>query len=154
MFKGVTVVLVSFGVLLSLSGCATARKQQEMQIQELKNQITVLESQVQSKDQEILSLKEALDKPVVSQNKGIIESGKVVIKKVTLGEAKSRPSVRQIQLALQNAGYNPGDVDGKMGRQTKDAIRAFQRANNLPADGRVGKRTWFVLKKYLYQRVK
>jgi g-D-glutamyl-meso-diaminopimelate peptidase len=69
-------------------------------------------------------------------------------------EVKSRPSAKHIQLALKNAGYNPGPVDGRMGRQTKDAIRAFQRGNNLTADGKVGKQTWGLLKEYLYKKVK
>jgi peptidoglycan hydrolase-like protein with peptidoglycan-binding domain len=41
-----------------------------------------------------------------------------------------------------------------MGRQTREAIKAFQRAHNLAADGKVGKQTWALLKDYLYQKIK
>ncbi|MCM8792068.1 MAG: peptidoglycan-binding protein, partial [Candidatus Omnitrophica bacterium] len=59
-----------------------------------------------------------------------------------------------IQIALKNAGYNPGEIDGKMGKQTRQAIRAFQKANGLVVDGKVGKRTWSLLREYLYKKAK
>jgi peptidoglycan hydrolase-like protein with peptidoglycan-binding domain len=69
-------------------------------------------------------------------------------------EIKSRPNIKQIQIALKNAGLEPGPIDGRMGRQTREAIRAFQRAHNLPADGKVGKLTWNLLSEYLYKKIK
>jgi len=71
-----------------------------------------------------------------------------------MGEVKSRPKAKQIQLALKNAGYYSGAIDGKIGKVTKDAIKAFQRANNLIVDGKMGKKTWELLRKYLYLKVK
>jgi len=32
---------------------------------------------------------------------------------------------------------------------TKKAVEDFQKANNLPADGRIGPKTWTALSKYL-----
>lgn len=46
-----------------------------------------------------------------------------------------------IQSALKRAGYNPGSVDGKMGRSTRKALRRFQRDNGLRSDGIVGPET-------------
>jgi murein L,D-transpeptidase YcbB/YkuD len=135
--------------LVSLSGCATTRKQNDLQMQGLRNQISVLETQLQSKDEEISSLREALAKSGEAK-----PAVKMAGKKKVIGEIKSRPNVKQIQIALSNAGYNPGAIDGRMGRQTREAIRAFQRANNLAVDGKVGKRTWGLLKEYLYKKVK
>ena len=43
--------------------------------------------------------------------------------------------VRDTQAALVSEGYNPGPVDGLMGRSTRAAIRAFQRSLGLPATG-------------------
>ena len=137
-------ILVIF--LISLSGCATARKRKDLEIQGLKNQISVLETQLQDKDLEINSLRDELN--------NLTEGKETLSKKKVVPEVKSHPSVRQIQTALRNAGYNPGSIDGRMGRQTRDAIRAFQRANNLSADGKVGKRTWALLGEYLYKKVK
>ncbi len=60
-----------------------------------------------------------------------------------------RPTVHEIQTALKNAGYYTGLVDGKKGPMTKKAIEDFQRANNLGVDGKVGLKTWDVLKPHL-----
>jgi len=54
-----------------------------------------------------------------------------------------------IQKALQAAGFDPGVIDGKIGRKTKQAIIDFQKANNLTADGKVGPKTWAKLSSYL-----
>ncbi|MDD4879804.1 MAG: peptidoglycan-binding domain-containing protein [Candidatus Omnitrophica bacterium] len=58
---------------------------------------------------------------------------------------------RQIQAALKNAGYDPGVVDGKLGPKSKKAIREFQAANDLKADGKVGAKTWAKLSTYILQ---
>lgn len=150
MAKKVITCFVLFIFLISLSGCATARKQKDLEIQGLKNQISVLEAEIQSKDEEISSLRDALSKTVEQK----AELAKEVGRKKAIGEVKSRPSVKQIQIALTNAGYNPGSIDGRMGKQTRDAIKAFQKANNLKEDGKVGKETWSLLKEHLYKKVK
>lgn len=41
----------------------------------------------------------------------------------------------KIQKALKAAGFNPGPVDGVIGRQTLVAVDQFQRKNNLPTGG-------------------
>lgn len=137
-------------LLISLSGCVTISKEKDLENQKLRNQIALLDTQLQNKDAEINNLRDALtkantDKEALekksSGNKGFIE-------------CKSRPSIKQIQTALANAGYNPGSIDGKMGKQTKDAIKAFQKANNLTADGKVGKQTWMLLKSYSEAKTK
>jgi len=48
---------------------------------------------------------------------------------------KSRTSVKRIQMALAKLGYNPGPVDGKMGKRTAAAIRQYQEKNKLLVDG-------------------
>lgn len=59
------------------------------------------------------------------------------------------PSVKNIQTALENAGFSPGAIDGKMGKRTKIAIVKFQKENGLVADGKVGPKTWSKLGKFL-----
>jgi peptidoglycan hydrolase-like protein with peptidoglycan-binding domain len=44
----------------------------------------------------------------------------------------------EIQLRLNELGYNCGVVDGKIGPITRKAIMKFQRDNNLEVDGNVG----------------
>jgi len=141
--------------VLGLSGCATGRKQKDLEAQGLRNQVSASEGQLQVKDEEVSSLKESL---VKTPEQGISEVSTVptshTVKKQVIAEVKSLPNTKQIQVALQNAGYNPGSIDGKMGRQTREAIKEFQRANNLAEDGKVGKKTWGLLKEYLYKKLK
>lgn len=60
-----------------------------------------------------------------------------------------QPSATEIQTALKNAGFYSGEIDGKIGRMSRKAIEDFQQANSLKVDGKVGPKTWEVLKKYL-----
>jgi peptidoglycan hydrolase-like protein with peptidoglycan-binding domain len=39
--------------------------------------------------------------------------------------------VKKVQQALKDKGFYSGEVDGVVGPQTKDAVSAFQKANNL-----------------------
>ncbi len=63
--------------------------------------------------------------------------------------AEESTRVREIQLALKGAGFDPGSADGRLGARTKAAVRDFQRANGLNPDGKVGPRTWTKLEPYL-----
>ncbi len=60
-----------------------------------------------------------------------------------------KPSDRDIQTALKNAGFYNGTIDGKIGPKTKKAIEDFQKANGLKVDGKVGPRTWKAMSKHL-----
>ena len=46
-------------------------------------------------------------------------------------KSTKRVSTKEIQLLLKNKGYNPGTVDGVMGKLTKKAIVEFQRKNSI-----------------------
>jgi len=54
-----------------------------------------------------------------------------------------------IQKALKGSGHYQGEVDGKIGPDTREAVRNFQRDNGLTPDGIVGKTTWNRLKTHL-----
>jgi hypothetical protein len=53
--------------------------------------------------------------------------------------------VVRLQQALGNLGFNPGPVDGIFGPLTESAVRAYQTARGLGADGIVGPNTWGAL---------
>lgn len=61
----------------------------------------------------------------------------------------TKPTNQEIQIALKNAGFYTGEIDGKIGPMTKKAIEEFQKANNLKVDGKVGPQTWATLSPYL-----
>jgi hypothetical protein len=49
--------------------------------------------------------------------------------------------IEELQQALSTAGYDPGPADGIFGPRTEAAVVAFQEANGLSVDGRVGPET-------------
>lgn len=49
--------------------------------------------------------------------------------------------VQELQTTLNNLGYNCGKVDGKFGEKTKSALKKYQKAVGLEADGVCGKKT-------------
>lgn len=55
------------------------------------------------------------------------------------GPQDAPADVRRIQELLTGLGYQPGPVDGLMGKRTGDAIKAFQRDAGLEVDGNVSR---------------
>ncbi len=49
--------------------------------------------------------------------------------------------IKLVQKKLKNWGYYTGSVDGIYGTKTKNAVRLFQKKNNLVVDGIVGNKT-------------
>lgn len=138
-------MLIVIVLALALSGCATAaKKTSNIELQQLKGRVSGLETDLQAKEQEIMRLEDELEKArekrVIYKEEKIKEGKPVESKKL---------SDRQVQTALKNAGFYRGSVDGKIGSATTEAIKAFQRANGLKADGVVGRKTRANLMKYL-----
>jgi peptidoglycan hydrolase-like protein with peptidoglycan-binding domain len=55
---------------------------------------------------------------------------------------------KKVQSALKSAGLYTGNVDGKIGPKTREAIKTFQSQNGLKADGVAGAQTWAKLAQY------
>ncbi|MBU1090508.1 MAG: peptidoglycan-binding protein [Candidatus Omnitrophica bacterium] len=146
MIKSIFKIVLVLMLLVTFNGCASMGKPKDLQIQGLRNQVSALQAQIEYKDREIEALRDGL----VST-----QENKVSVKrKKEVQEVKSRPNSKQIQTALRNAGYDPGKIDGKIGKRTKEAIRAFQGSKGLKVDGKVGKQTWGELEAYLYKTAK
>jgi peptidoglycan hydrolase-like protein with peptidoglycan-binding domain len=60
---------------------------------------------------------------------------------VTLRVGSTGVAVRCLQARLNALGYTAGPVDGSFGPMTRAAVVRFQRAEGLPVDGIVGRRT-------------
>ncbi|PID83157.1 hypothetical protein CSB11_02320 [Candidatus Campbellbacteria bacterium] len=53
--------------------------------------------------------------------------------------SKDKTSIKQLQKYLNKKGYNAGYPDGIFGNKTKNALKDFQKDNNLTIDGKFGK---------------
>lgn len=115
--------IISLGLLLLMAGCTTYQRNLEEQPQ----------SAQKPASSEITTVTETVPPPAPSPEQLVAE----------------KPTKKEIQTALKNAGFYNGEIDGKFGPQTKSAVEAFQSANGLKVDGTVGPQTWNLLKKYL-----
>ena len=59
----------------------------------------------------------------------------------TSGTTVPNAEVRRLQEQLRSQGHDPGAIDGVMGPETQDALRAFQRRNGLSETGRLDTQT-------------
>ncbi len=138
MLKKIVLLAAVGAFIISLNGCSTSRNK-DLEIQGLRNQVSALKTQPSTENEQVAA-EESAEVSAVSLDK--------------VPEVKEIPTARQIQAALKNAGYYSGVIDGKLGKQSRQAIRDFQKANNLAVDGKVGKKTWAALKEYLQKKVK
>ncbi len=129
-----------FGIFV-LSGCATTRPK-PADASDPSAQVAELQNELQAKDQQIQDLQYQLASYEESIKAAPGGSGG----KSTLIHVPG-VSIKDLQKALAAANYDPGAVDGRMGKKTKSAIKAFQKKNGLKADGVVGEKTWLLLKK-------
>ena len=67
------------------------------------------------------------------------------IERRTLRTGSSGEDVRILQQTLKRLGFLSGAADGKFGAETREAVRQFQQAGGLTADGVVGAATWAAL---------
>lgn len=65
----------------------------------------------------------------------------VVVPTTPLKPGDTGTEVVQLQKALTAAGYSPGKADGDYGAATTNAVKAFQSAHGLTADGIAGPKT-------------
>ncbi len=141
------IIIVS---ILLLSGCATTgSRHTEMETQKLRTQLGTMEQQLKQSEKEIEDLEWQLEKEKQMRRGCEKQLGLKKTQLQNTGRKTPQASIRKIQTALRKAGFYKGAVDGKLGPQTKEAIRAFQKSNGLKADGIVGKATWQVLARYL-----
>ena len=63
-----------------------------------------------------------------------------------LKSGSSGEDVTKLQNWLRLAGFKPGKTDGVFGARTESALKAFQEANDLQADGIAGPKTMSALR--------
>ncbi len=65
----------------------------------------------------------------------MVSPSKVEWKRVVCQSSINSSTIRGLQTALKNQGYNPGPIDGIVGRQTRAAVKAYQEAKGLATGG-------------------
>ena len=137
-----------------LGGCASMRSRSELE--RLQSQVGLLDERVTQLERTTVSGAGISSEPMaapaaeggttVGETRSRISSGRKSGGAVASSSLK--PSTREIQQALKNAGFYQGNLDGKTGAMTKEAIKEFQRVHGLTDDGVVGRQTWAKLKTY------
>lgn len=60
----------------------------------------------------------------------------------TLTPGDEGEAVRHLQTALAQGGWYQGEIDGRYGNNTAQAVQTFQQQQGLPADGIASPETW------------
>ena len=141
-------VLILSSVLMASTGCVSKGQHQRV-VGSLKGQVTQMDQALQAQEEKNRALEAELES--LRGRRG--GAGQVA---AFTGGMYRTPSgfelpAADIQKALKGAGYYAGPVDGKVGPDSREAIRNFQRDNSLTADGVCGRQTWTKLKTYLAQ---
>lgn len=129
-----------------MAGCATSLGAKAKENETLKTQVASVESQMSTTNQKLEQ---------IAQRQEALESEWQSLKSTRQAQAPAPKktaaslSAREIQLALKSAGFYTGPIDGKLGSQTREAVKTFQRSNHLTPDGVIGTRTSVALAKYL-----
>ena len=148
--------LLVIPMVLLVTGCSTVGKR----MNNLETKMGALEAKVDSVEQRQSAIEGQAgeSRESVGYLKGKVDSRgpSTVVVTGAQGNAgylygKKSLTHKDIQLALKNANFYTGPIDGKIGKNTKKAIREFQKANGLKADGKVGPKTRELLLQYLTQ---
>ena len=62
-----------------------------------------------------------------------------------VGPGSSGPAVLRVEILLDRAHFSCGEIDGRYGQNLKNAVEAYQSANQLTVDGVVGPSMWHIL---------
>jgi hypothetical protein len=90
----------------------------------------------------LVALKRASSEARASQNKNTHPT-KAVAKRTPVEPASSskKPEIMRAQKSLHEKGYYNGSIDGIIGPATRKAIREYQKAENLPVNGKLNDQT-------------
>lgn len=85
-----------------------------------------------AKAKEIRDVIPAIEKTVSTQE--LEKAGHMEWRSILCETNMTNDRLRQIQMALKDRGYEPGPIDGVIGRETIAAVNKFQQDKSLPVD--------------------
>ena len=140
MKRSVFLGLALFGI--AVSGCVS-KSTHESEVNSLQAQILQMDAALREQSQRTQELESQL-----ASTRGMKSTG---TPGVLTGVMYRTPSgfevpALDVQKALKNAGYYSGSIDGKIGPDSREAVRNFQSDNGLTPDGVIGQKTWSKLK--------
>jgi murein L,D-transpeptidase YcbB/YkuD len=133
--KTVYCSLISVLFLIAFSGCASTGGPKSS---ELSERVNNLETRMQKLEKGQMEIENVFSNQLATHSKKADSSSKAI----------ADPSNKDIQAALKNAGFYVGEIDGKIGSKTRNAVMEFQKENDLKVDGIVGRNTWEILSQY------
>ena len=135
--------LALIGVAGLVGGCASSQYSQ--QLNQLKSDVGLLDQRVSQLERVSVTPSPSAELPAEPQGPSSASSAPTTAEASPASTPRLKPSKKEIQQALKNAGFYHGTIDGKLGPKTREAIKEFQRANGLKADGVIGRQTWDTL---------
>lgn len=145
--------LMSVAVLTAfiISGCGTSQKKVQSEVTGIKTRVETLESRVEGVEAKQAEVERttAEQAQALDELKSTSAPAANTNFSVKARESSQPGKTKDVQQALKNAGYYDGKVDGIKGKGTVKAIKEFQKANGLTADGVVGRKTWNALSAHL-----
>jgi peptidoglycan hydrolase-like protein with peptidoglycan-binding domain len=141
-------LLVAGMVFMSLNGCG--KKQETSTLDEPgklvdESETALIDESLGPKAQAV-----ATQAPEAAQTaQTAAQAVQPAVKGAAAAVAVEKPTIKQVQTALTNAGLYTGKIDGVQGPGTSKAVRDFQAQNKLAIDGKVGPKTWQAMKAYL-----
>jgi outer membrane murein-binding lipoprotein Lpp len=151
----IIISLVASGAMI-LAGCETVPKKVKKDIAGLTGRVDTLESRVENVEGKQTELETAVTSAARAaaaaghtESKAKVRTSRINVSPKRMSSPRTREEMREIQICLKNANFYQGEIDGIKGRATRRAIREFQKANALRADGVVGPKTRELLSKYM-----
>jgi peptidoglycan hydrolase-like protein with peptidoglycan-binding domain len=143
--KAMIYTVAALFLAVTVCGCASAPKKMQEEVAGIKTRVETLETRVEG-----VETKQAEVEKTTGEQAQALEELKGAKTNISVKSRTGKGSerIKDIQTCLKSAGFYNGEIDGVKGKQTRKAIKEFQKANGLEADGVVGKKTWELLTKY------
>jgi len=81
----------------------------------------------------------------VRTNQGLLPFGATILLSALTLQAEAGNSVLRAQVLLDRAHFSPGEIDGRSGGNTRQAVAAFNQAHRLKGGEKLGAKAWAAL---------